>query len=56
MKRLKKRDRDDYIADHASSLVYVLYAVGIWKGDLFVADDEELEILEVPEIHARRLN
>ena len=35
---------------------YALYAGGIWKGDILVADVEELEILEVSEIHARRLH
>ena len=29
---------------------------GIWKGDIVVADIEELEQLDVSEIHARRLN
>ena len=35
---------------------YALYAGRIWKGDILVADTEELEILDVSEIHARRLN
>ena len=29
-----------------------LHAGGIWKGDILVADIEELEILDVSEIHA----
>ena len=29
---------------------------GIWKGDIFVADIEELESLDASEIHARRLD
>ena len=29
---------------------------GIWKGDIFVADVEELQNLDASEIHARRLN
>ena len=33
-----------------------LYAGGIWKGDILVADLEELENLGAPEFHARRLN
>ena len=36
-------------------LGYALYAGGIWKGDILVADLEELENLGAPEIHARRL-
>ena len=35
---------------------YALYSDRIWKGDIFVADVEELEILDSSEIHARRLN
>ena len=34
----------------------VLYAVGIWKGDILVADIEELEKMDASEIHAERLN
>ena len=37
-------------------LGYVLYAEGIWKGDIMVADIEELEQMDASEIHARRLN
>ena len=37
-------------------LGYVLYAGGIWKGDIMVADIEELEQMDGSEIHARRLN
>ena len=35
---------------------YASYAGGVWKGDTLVADVEELDILDVSEIHARRLN
>ena len=35
---------------------YVQYAGSIWKGDIVVADIEELENLDASEIHARRLN
>ena len=35
---------------------YVLYAVGIWKGDSMIADIEELEVMDASELHARRLN
>ena len=37
-------------------LGYVLYAGGIWKGDVMVADIEELEEMDASELHARRLN
>ena len=33
-----------------------LYAEESWKGDILVADIEELEILDVSEIDARRLD
>ena len=33
-----------------------LYAGGIWKGDIMVADIEELEEMDASELHARRLN
>ena len=29
---------------------------GIWKGDILIADIEELVMLDAPEIHPRRLN
>ena len=32
---------------------HVLYAGGIWKGDILVADVEELEKMDATEIHAR---
>ena len=35
---------------------FVLYAVGILKGDIMVADIEELEEMDASELHARRLN
>ena len=37
-------------------LGYVLSAVGIWCGDMVVADIEELEEMDASEHHARRLN
>ena len=37
-------------------LGYVLSAKGIWKGDIMVADIEELEEMDASELHARRLN
>ena len=37
-------------------LGYVLSAGGIWKGDIMVADIEELEEMDASELHARRLN
>ena len=37
-------------------LGYVLFAGEIWKGDIMIADVEELEEMDASEIHARRLN
>ena len=37
-------------------LGYALYAVGIWKGDVLVADLEELETMDASEIYSTRLN
>ena len=37
-------------------LGYVLYAGGIWKGDILVADIEDLEEMDASELYARRLN
>ena len=37
-------------------LGYALYAVRIWKGDIMVADIEELETMDASEIHSKRLN
>ena len=37
-------------------LGYALHAEGIWKGDILVADIEELEQMDESEIHAWRLN
>ena len=33
-----------------------MYAGGIWKGDVQVADIEDLETLDAPEIYSKRLN
>ena len=35
---------------------YVLYAGGIWKGDVLIADLEELEKMDASEIYSKRLN
>ena len=37
-------------------LGYALYAGGIWKGDILVADIEELEKMDASEIYLKRLN
>ena len=37
-------------------LGYPLYAGRIWKGDVLVADLEELETMDAPEIYSKRLN
>ena len=37
-------------------LGYALYAGGIWKGDIMVADIEELETMYASEIYSKRLN
>ena len=37
-------------------LRYALYAVGIWKGDVLIADLEELETMDASEIYSKRLN
>ena len=37
-------------------LGYVLFSGGIWKGDIMVADIEELEEMNASELHTRRLN
>ena len=37
-------------------LGYALYAGGIWKGDILVADLEELETMDASEIYSKRLN
>ena len=37
-------------------LGYALYAEGIWKEDILVADIEELEQMDASEIYAKRLN
>ena len=37
-------------------LRYALYAEGIWKGDVLVADFEELETMDASEIFSKRLN
>ena len=37
-------------------LGYALYAGGIWKGDVLIADLEELETMEASEIYSTRLN
>ena len=37
-------------------LGYALYAGGIWKGDVLIADLEELETMDASEIYSERLN
>ena len=37
-------------------LGYALYAGGIWKGDVLIADLEELETMDASEIYSNRLN
>ena len=37
-------------------LGYALYAGRIWKGDVLIADLEELETMDGSEIHSKRLN
>ena len=37
-------------------LGYALYASGIWKGDVLIADLEELETMDASEIYSKRLN
>ena len=37
-------------------LGYAVYAVGIWKGDILIADLEELETMDASEIYSKRLN
>ena len=37
-------------------LKYALYAGKIWKGDVLVADLDELETMDASEIYSRRLN
>ena len=37
-------------------LGYALYAGGIWKGDILVADIGELETMDASEIYSKRLN
>ena len=37
-------------------LGYALYAGGIWKGNVLVADLEELETMDASEIYSKRLN
>ena len=37
-------------------LGYPLYAGGSWKGDILVADIEELETMDASEIYSKRLN
>ena len=39
-----------------SFLVYALYAGRIWKGDVLIADLEELETMDASEIYSKRLN
>ena len=59
-----KGDSEKHVTDQLSRLEkscqvfssFVLYAGGIWKGDIEVADIEELEQMDASELHARRLD
>ena len=35
---------------------YASYVEGVWKGDILVADIEELETMDASEIYSKRLN
>ena len=35
---------------------YALYAARVWKGDMMIADIEELETMDASEIYSKRLN
>ena len=37
-------------------LGYALYAGGVWKGDMMVADIEELETMDASEVYSKRLD
>ena len=37
-------------------LGYALYPGGLWKGDILVADIQELETMDASEIYSKRLN
>ena len=37
-------------------LGYAVYVGGLWKGDVLVADLEELETMDASEIYSKRLN
>ena len=41
---------------HGLFLEYALYAERLWKGDVLVADIEELERMDASEIYSKRLN
>ena len=47
---LERKSHLDCSSGHA------LYAGGIWKGDVLVADLEELETMDASEIYSKRLN
>ena len=36
--------------------IYALYAEGMWKGDVLIADLEELDTMDASEIYSKRLN
>ena len=46
-------ERKSYLDCSSNTL---LYAGGIWKGDVMVADIEELETVDASEIYSKRLN
>ena len=49
----KDQERKSYLDCSSDTL---LYAGGIWKGDVLVADIEELETMDASEIYSQRLN
>ena len=57
---LRKTSRESINLERKSyldcSFGYALYAGGIWKCDLLVADIEELETMDASEIYSKRLN
>ena len=55
---LLRTSRDSISSAQKSCQIFLscaLYAEGIWKGDIMVADLQELEEMDASELHARRL-
>ena len=57
---LRKTSQESISLERKSSLDlflgYALYAEGVWKGDIMVADIEELETMDASEIYEKILN